>query len=172
VQGLAVTVEKPCVPRTHLCFSTENGKTLCVIQNLYDAMITLHAIMGEDMTSPLHVVDFFQDQGLTKSGHIWIDALCINHEDKLERTNQVALMAELYKRENSTFGWLGKADAYAEVALEVFAKLLALLHDDPAFEENFHGSIHNLQDHGLFEKHWTAVFAFFQRLWFRRAWVS
>ncbi|CAK1362761.1 unnamed protein product [Cercospora beticola] len=38
---------------------------------------------------------------LNFQGDIWIDALCINQEDSVERSYQVALMAKLYKQANN-----------------------------------------------------------------------
>lgn len=42
-----------------------------------------------------------------ESGYIWIDALCINQRDPLERGQQVGLMGRLYSRAERVISWLG-----------------------------------------------------------------
>ena len=38
---------------------------------------------------------------------IWIDAVCINQQDDVERSVQVAMMADIYARAEKIFVWLG-----------------------------------------------------------------
>ena len=39
--------------------------------------------------------------------YYWIDAICINQEDDLEKSSQVALMGEIYKEAANAIVWLG-----------------------------------------------------------------
>ena len=39
---------------------------------------------------------------------LWVDAICINQEDKLEKNDQIPLMADIYQRGKQTIVWLGK----------------------------------------------------------------
>ena len=39
--------------------------------------------------------------------HFWIDALCINQEDEVEKAEQVSMMGEIYSRAFSVCAWLG-----------------------------------------------------------------
>jgi hypothetical protein len=41
------------------------------------------------------------------TGHIWIDALCINQRDTLEKNSQVPLMARIYSQAENVLIWLG-----------------------------------------------------------------
>ena len=41
---------------------------------------------------------------------MWIDALCINQLDDIERSHQVTLMAEIYRRSTVVLVWLGDSD--------------------------------------------------------------
>ncbi|KAK4508642.1 hypothetical protein PRZ48_002381 [Zasmidium cellare] len=55
--------------------------------------------------------------------NLWIDAVCINQGDLEERTQQVAVMGEVYRRASETFGYLGEShrsyDIYdPEMAIE------------------------------------------------------
>ncbi|RGP78641.1 hypothetical protein FLONG3_3263 [Fusarium longipes] len=50
---------------------------------------------------------------------IWIDALCINQRDMLEKGQQVQSMAKIYAQASSVVVWLGEVEAGSEHALEV-----------------------------------------------------
>lgn len=43
----------------------------------------------------------------TKKGVIWIDAICINQQDKREKTMQVRMMGAIYENCEEVFLWLG-----------------------------------------------------------------
>lgn len=80
---------------------------------------------------------------------IWIDQLCINQSDNLERSRQVAMMRDIYRRCSSCIIWLGElGDISSEAAADVFefikeiaaipaipyVKLPTLLQDTPTGE--------------------------------------
>lgn len=69
-------------PRAILC----NGKPMKVYPNLYDALIQLRS---------------------SSSGDYWIDAVCINQGDNIERNSQVQLMSRIYSSAASVTVWLG-----------------------------------------------------------------
>src|ERR1700760_1920591 len=46
-------------------------------------------------------------QPFSRQRYIWIDAICIDQSNLLERERQVALMSELYQRAESVIAWLG-----------------------------------------------------------------
>jgi predicted AAA+ superfamily ATPase len=41
---------------------------------------------------------------------IWVDALCINQQDVNEKTRQVGMMGEIYRRCSRVYIWLGPND--------------------------------------------------------------
>lgn len=45
-----------------------------------------------------------------KKRHMWVDALCINQADDVEKTHQVHLMAEIYRQTALALLWLGSTD--------------------------------------------------------------
>lgn len=44
----------------------------------------------------------------TEDKNVWVDAICINQDDKTEKTAQVARMHEVYTQAESVCVWLGK----------------------------------------------------------------
>jgi hypothetical protein len=74
----------------------------------------------------------------------WIDALCINQENTKEKSNQVALMQDIYQRAERVLTWIGGDDGSVTIALELIdkavsyaqmeAKLLKPLNDEIEWE--------------------------------------
>lgn len=48
---------------------------------------------------------------------LWIDSVCINQTDSVERSHQVALMSDIYSSSTGNLVWLGDADDTTESAL-------------------------------------------------------
>jgi hypothetical protein len=46
---------------------------------------------------------------------LWIDAICINQEDNVEKSTQLPLMRGIYPNASSVVVWIGQADAAGEV---------------------------------------------------------
>src|SRR6266536_3278017 len=57
---------------------------------------------------------------------LWIDALCINQADLLERNHQVRLMSRIYGEASHVIAWLGLADNDSDLAIEALKRLVAL----------------------------------------------
>jgi hypothetical protein len=49
--------------------------------------------------------------------HFWVDAVCINQANDKEKSFQVSLMTEIYKRARHVFAWLGPADKSSDSAI-------------------------------------------------------
>lgn len=85
-----------------------NDRTFLVRQNLWDFLRR-----AQDEPPPYH-------------GPLWIDAICIDQENILERGHQVALMGEIYSNTQLVISWLGASDEkYADgldYASEIFGK--------------------------------------------------
>ena len=45
---------------------------------------------------------------------LWVDAICINQQDLVERSQQVSLMRDIYEGADPVIVWLGKDDGNAE----------------------------------------------------------
>lgn len=49
---------------------------------------------------------------------LWVDAVCINQKDTLERNAQVSIMGDIYRLAQSVLIWLGEADEHSDLAFE------------------------------------------------------
>jgi hypothetical protein len=129
-----------------------DGSPLPVTQNLYDALKYLRQPDKERI--------------------MWIDAICINQKNDAERSRQVGIMKDIYKKAMHVVIWLGKEtaeDADAFALLNRFGKL---------FKGKGMVDVGNVENYlyGLdlpVEKspEWTALVRLFQRPWFQRIWV-
>ena len=82
------------------CHININGLRFQITQNLHDAL--------EAMVNNGLLVD---EGGLfQQTGHLWIDAVCINQQDLDERSTQVRMMKDLYEKAEKIFVWLGKPE--------------------------------------------------------------
>ena len=91
--GLEVTAEAVSFLRVHYV------KTTTSTPNLYPSLISPTLVLAHSDS---------QD-GMTMGIPLWVDALCINQKDHLERNNQVLLMGEIYRRAASVISWLRAA---------------------------------------------------------------
>lgn len=55
---------------------------------------------------------------LTPPLYFWIDAVCINQSDNGEKSFQVSLMADIYRRACKTIIWLGLADKNSDMVMD------------------------------------------------------
>jgi hypothetical protein len=78
-----------------------NGQPFLVRENLWRALQTLAELKDDTRHTPLQ---YGQLEGL---GYIWIDAICINQEDVLERGHQVNMMKDIFSTASLVIAWLG-----------------------------------------------------------------
>jgi hypothetical protein len=57
---------------------------------------------------------------------LWIDAICINHQDKSEKARQIPLMPDIYARATLVVAWLGSETAERSAAMEFAHKCAEL----------------------------------------------
>ena len=112
-------------------------------------------------------------------GLIWIDALCINQNDPIERGQQVGMMGDIFKQAKRVVIWLGSEDAFMPNAACLLSKLSAL---GPASRKVRHGTVYGywnkdtsmMAEKGLPHKdapEWASLREFFMMPWFTRLWV-
>lgn len=112
-----------------------DGRALKVHKNLYNALLQLSKKIKSIVNSfkdknQYHKVMIMLDS-LRKIGaamcstrywevnYIWIDAICINQRDSVERHAQVSIMGDIYCAAQSVVVWLGPHDKQADEAIRV-----------------------------------------------------
>ncbi|KUJ14299.1 HET-domain-containing protein [Mollisia scopiformis] len=121
-----------------------------------------------------------------KSRRMWIDAICIDQENLVERLQQVALMRDIYSQPTRVIVWLGDDEnniAHAAVFAIVFAKnsIIYCVHEiqsisDMHLDDDFGDDIDAMEDL-LGSSDWylqrikRQVQWFYEREWFERIWV-
>jgi hypothetical protein len=70
-------------------------------------------------------------------GRLWIDAICINQSDVLERNHQVKNMKLVYQAASAVLAWLGRITAGSKQGL----KVLSYLMNDNQRPEGFTGDV-------------------------------
>lgn len=88
-----------------------NDQTVRVRENLYLAMSVLQKLPATQVTNdPLREHEFH-------GSHFWVDAICINQEDVLERGHQVNLMEAIFTGAACVIAWLGIEAEDSKVAI-------------------------------------------------------
>lgn len=126
-----------------------NGVTLKVTENLVSAMKRLRS------TYSLQA--------------FWIDAICINQDDLVERARQVQIMCDIYRSADNVIVYIGEDTEGLGRAMELFQKL----HEksqDPMSNTNTAGMIRDSLPRSS-EEVWYRLHDFFNRPWFSRIWV-
>ncbi|KAH7084651.1 heterokaryon incompatibility, partial [Paraphoma chrysanthemicola] len=93
---------------------------------------------------------------------LWIDALCIDQTNDLEKAEQVAKMGIIYKWADKTHVWLGTATNH-DLIPEVFALLKKWAISVPYSS--------NPYVHATTEAIVPSLSAFLMRPWFTRRWI-
>lgn len=110
---------------------------------------------------------------------IWLDAVCINQEDRIERGDQVGVMHQIYGNARCNLIWLGDDDGLTERALysieSIFNEISRETDDfekffDMLYQENG-VEIYNSDTAITADVDWESLLAFFASPWFRRLWV-
>lgn len=95
--------------------------------------------------------------------HLWVDALCINQSDPLEKSVQIQQMMTIFEKAETVVAWLGESTAQTRAAF----KLMRVLHNREVAVHHDNGTCHITQDllqeiHRLFSSAWLA------RTWVRQ----
>ncbi|KAK4209667.1 heterokaryon incompatibility protein-domain-containing protein [Rhypophila decipiens] len=145
-----------------------DGCLACVRENLYDFLRYRHQLLFQYEFAGRNYDDCYRPW----IRPVWIDALCINEEDLDERTLQVGLMHMVFNCADGVLAWLGKMDdnGLTETAIKTIGFLAnEAKASSPSALEKRKLTLSSFPELTLVN--WFALFAFFQRSWFRRAWV-
>ncbi|KAJ8132815.1 hypothetical protein O1611_g808 [Lasiodiplodia mahajangana] len=108
---------------------------------------------------------------------IWIDALCINQDDLSEKSHQIQLMGDIYKRAHRVFSWLGQPDdKKIDFALKTIRRITPCLHPGRESEMNLmrhHPELFNWRVAGSITSnpYWNAILNFQKSENFKRLWI-
>lgn len=127
----------------------------------------------------------------SKSQYFWIDAICVDQSNVLERNAQVAIFGDVFRAAQSVTIWLGPEDQFtadAFAAIEAISPLMALTAsnrsretkrawDDISYTDFFNDAwyskvaeVAGLQGN-ITHHQWLGLLALLNRPWFQRAWV-
>ncbi|KAK4496509.1 hypothetical protein PRZ48_012489 [Zasmidium cellare] len=108
---------------------------------------------------------------------VWIDAVCINQADIVERGQQVSMMREVYSKAERVLAWLGEDEGTTEAAMKSIERLLEQCRLET-------GGVEDLRDvffDGVYRKYsdlplpedtdWAAISTFYNAPWFFRVWI-
>jgi hypothetical protein len=96
----------------------------------------------------------FKNHGSRGLGYVWVDAVCINQEDAVEKARQLAIMKDIYTRARRIIIWLGSSDERTDRVMDLLRWLA-----DGTIPFNINAS--DMQD--LY--HWSCL------PWWSRMWV-
>jgi hypothetical protein len=86
-----------------------NGKQMSITASLDDALRQLRSMRSQGHTFG--------------SRPIWVDAICINQEDELEKSWQVQQMGRIFHDADYTVVWLGPASESSQLAMETLERI-------------------------------------------------
>lgn len=150
------------------------GKTLEVGENLRNALLRLRTNtlfccnltcacycetpgppvpLGYQFTSPLR---------------LWIDSICINQKDAIEKAKQVGLMKDVYRRASRVIVWLGEESEHTVPGFRMLHGISSLYDLDVAKAKDLVYSL-VLDDH--FRSYWIALGNLLLRPWWYRIWA-
>ena len=139
-----------------------NGLPLKVTPNLEEALRSLR-----------------DDSEGGQSRTLWVDAICINQTDTLERNHQVAQMQEIYADAQQVIVWLGPLTATSSMAIHFIEELYDAFEEleiKKSYDNDFERMDKKICDALLastsgreqLEKRWQAVFELMLRPWWDR----
>jgi Heterokaryon incompatibility protein (HET) len=91
--------------------------------------------------------------------YLWIDALCINQQNHVEKGSQIPRIADIYNQATNVRVWLGEEKENSEVALKFIRRVLNL------------GQLDQLVQDELTPNEWAAFLDLMKRPWFSRRWI-
>ena len=89
---------------------------------------------------------------------LWVDAICINQEDKKEKSFQIPFMGKIYSQAKNVCVWLGDPSADSGLAFRLIESILQL------------SDLDHLIDH-KYTDDWAALSSLMKRDWFSRRWI-
>jgi hypothetical protein len=107
---------------------------------------------------------------------LWIDALCINQSNTLEKNSQILIMRHIYRRAHRVISWFGEAEEDSGLAISLIERWAdAILSTSPSLETwpNVPAIRSAVADISRpFDKEgWAALGTIFRNVYWGRAWI-
>jgi hypothetical protein len=105
---------------------------------------------------------------------LWVDAICINQADILEKNKQILLMRRIYSQAQSVIVWLGDATNSTADAWNLLSSLVTLSAAEDSLEAAKPVTAQLLASLNLPEPaspKWRALDELYWRSWFTRVWI-
>ena len=114
----------------------------------YDKLISLN---GRDFDLRQNLHDFLQAYAASPDGcqMLWVDALCIDQENKAERSQQVQFMSKIYTQATKVIAWLGPAADDSDWCLDRIA-----LSDARSSDVRLHDGLAAILKRPMFSRMW------------------
>jgi hypothetical protein len=128
-----------------------------------------HTVVCNTYTFPVAKNLFFALKHLRashRSRSLWIDAICINQGDVVERNEQVRYMTSIYRGAKSVIVWLGNDEENSDLAMEAMKFMMTRENRGTIFKHTHRKSCIDR----LYEMY-IAQIQLFKRSWFRRSWI-
>ncbi|GAB7353005.1 hypothetical protein MBLNU459_g3566t1 [Dothideomycetes sp. NU459] len=90
---------------------------------------------------------------------LWIDALCINQKDAVEKSSQISYMSTIYNQAECVRIWLGEYDAAIPIAFDFIKRCLDAEVLDKMMEDT------------NASRSWDALSSLMRKPWFSRRWI-
>jgi hypothetical protein len=90
---------------------------------------------------------------------IWVDALCINQDDNIEKKSQVSRMGEIYSQATEVYVWLGPGNEETQKTFRLLRSILVLPELDKLIKDKAHS------------EQWLLIVKLMKLEWFTRRWV-
>ena len=104
---------------------------------------------------------------------LWIDAICINQQDNVEKTAQVQLMHTIFTKADMVLIWLGEALPTDGAGLELMCKvrevMLELEKQEGVFNHEL--DLEEMDLPAMDDSAWGTVAEIMKRPWFHRIWI-
>jgi hypothetical protein len=121
-------------------------------------------------------------RGLRNAKYYWIDAICINQDDINEREVQVGIMDQIYRQADHVDIWIGESGQYDTEVAEMVTRMAQVADAEVGrmYNERQTWQLFDFLDDSIMrgiglpslnEDIWDAFIDFFERRWFKRAWI-
>ncbi|CAH0020520.1 unnamed protein product [Clonostachys rhizophaga] len=134
-----------------------DGESIPITENLHNALRALFTLDGDGQSTASRL----------GCDRLWVDQLCINQQDDVEKSSQVAFMGQIYKSAKAVISWLGPEDSHTKQAHEVITALSSIPKPvytsasyDPASEMKRFSSVA-----------WMSAVVLLSLPYFQRAWI-